>query len=254
MPKTDNPLTRAKTSPGVSYVIPRGKLVVSLSDPDQELFTYVIEIDPLEEVLLTEAARDVARQTFPGFKGDLNLPISERQGRLTLMAHSRFAPVMKSVAGKAVKTVRVGASVQLRVMLKAWPGPDGVSIAAFPSRIDVLGKTAKPVDPAQLDMDLAPVAEPVADPAPIARKPRATKPKPAPKKPIARTRAVVLPRGLSRAAYAAERAVIARTRTQARAAMEAQDPKPVRKSKKKPAPALPENVIPFPIHLTRKPS
>lgn len=259
MPKTEHPLTRAKTSPGVSYTVPAAKLVDTVVLEDA--YTYVVALDALEEALLDAAAREVIEATVPGYVGPYELPVITWRGRTCLNVSGQFPPVLKGPDGKPRKLVRAGATVTIRAMLKCWPSASGLSVVAYPSRLDVHGKDpvqaptrkAKTAEPAQLDMVLTPPAEPVAEPAPIGnRKPRkAPKPKPAPK---AKTKAPTLPATFDKAAYAAHRARVVEVRARLRRQAEAAEaPKPARKTRAKAAP-LPENVIVFPVHRTRKPS
>lgn len=253
MPKTNHPLTRAKTSPGVSYTVPDARLVDTVTLEDSHLF--VVALDDLEEALLDAAAREVIEATVPGYRGDYELPIITWRGRTCLRVHGQFPPTLKGPDGKPRKTVKAGATVTVRVMLKRWPTAEGLTVVAFPSRIDVHGKAplqaparkTKAAEAAQLDMVLVPPAEPVAEPAPITTKAtKAQKPKPAPKpKPPTRAKA---PAAFDKAAFAAHRARVIEARARQAAA-----PKPPRKTKNA-APALPENVIVFPIHRARKPS
>lgn len=264
MPKTDNPLTKPKTSPGISYTIPSAKLIDAVILEDA--YTYLVALDGLEEAYLDAAALEVIQATVPGYRGDYVLPVIRWNGRTVLRVHGQFPPVLKGPDGKPRKLVRAGATVTIRAMLKCWPCADGMTVVAYPSRIDVHGKApvqgstrkAKTAEPAQIDMPLVTPADPVAEPAPIGRtKPRkAAKPKSAPKpKAPTKNRAVVLPPGFDKEAYAAHRARVVEVRARLRREAEAADaPKPARKTKAKAAPALPSNVVPFPIHLARKPS
>lgn len=255
MPKTEHPLTKAKTSPGVSYTVPTAKLVDSVVVEDAH--TYLVALDTLEEMLLDAAAREVIQATVPGYAGSFDLPVITWRGRTCLRVSGQFPPTIKGPDGKPRKLVRAGATVTIRAMLKAWPTAKGLTVVAYPSRIDVHGKDpipapamkAKTAEPAQIDLDLVPPTA-VAEPAPISRpKPRkTTKPKPpeikAPK-----------PVTFDKATYAAHRARVVEVRARLRRAAEAAEaPKPARKTKAKAAPALPSNVIRFPVERTRKPS
>lgn len=138
MPKTDNSLTKAKTSPGVSYTVPTAKLVDTVVLEDA--YTYLVALDTLEEMLLEAAAREVIQATVPGYVGPYELPIITWQGRTCLNVSGQFPPTLKDPDGKPRKLVRAGATVTIRAMLKAWPAGEGLTVVAYPSRIDVHGK------------------------------------------------------------------------------------------------------------------
>lgn len=207
MPKHDTALTKPRTQPGQSYLIPEGRVISFGVDKDGSNPIIVLAIDPLEAAMMERAAREVVKMTFPRTKADVVLPIGEKDDAPCLYASGQFPTVLRDAANQTLESVEAGTLVRFRVMLKAYRIEGRIEVCVFPSRLDVL-----PVSPAlpgpmmekpvQLAMPLEPPAKPAA-------KSIKAKAPPKPKKP----------------------------------------PAPPRMKRKAPetAPALPSNVIPFPV-------
>ncbi len=233
MPKLESALTKPKTGPGQSYLLPETRVLAFECEPDGSEPFLIVALDALECAFLERAARDVVKATFPRSGAEIVMPTGDHHGCLCLYSRGQFPVVMRDAQNRPIDDVSEGATVRFRVMLKAFRVGERIEVVAFPSRLDVisqpLARKVEKIEPAQLAMTLEPppVAKPVKAPKPKAKAP----PKPKPQK---------APPPFDKAAYARHRAEVVQARARQRA-----------KAAETPAVSLGPNVIVFPISPTK---
>ncbi|WP_043354466.1 hypothetical protein [Methylobacterium sp. B1] len=143
MPACDNPSTQARTTPGRSWIV-EGKLVQAIWRTEWILLH--VEISREEADAIEAACVDVIAEAFPGTSGEaVESPVNVVDGKLCLKSWGRQIGTIRNKDDEELVSVRAGAKVALRVMMKPYRDPArGLRVTAFPMRLDVRKPAPKP--------------------------------------------------------------------------------------------------------------
>lgn len=143
MPVCENPSTQSRSSPGVSWTV-EGKLLQAFWRYESILLH--VEISRDEADAIEAACLAVTQQAFPEAVGEtIESPVVLVEGKLCLKAWGRQIGTIRNKDDEELVSVRSGAKIALRVMMKPYRDPRrGLRVTAFPMRLDVRKPAPKP--------------------------------------------------------------------------------------------------------------